>query len=342
VSAKCQVCQAQSELFLCNHHIKELHQILSDFDWWLSRLMETAVGQARLGEPARRGHRAGLEKYADPKPVTDSQGFPDGTIGERRLEQDLHDDKLQIRLLAQGGVNAKASDLFDEVQNMLGGWARDVCERAGLYWIADPTFIGPLRANEMRFAPRTASAMAIWLRDRVSSLASAECAGESFKDVQRAVQDMERAVNRPPEPKTCGPCPTLGRHGEVDGKPVFTIDADSRAKCGTRLEAKATAKTVRCPVCRQDHDTEELIARTLNEQQFMLYTIPEMVDVVLPKLNEHIPQQTLQRWHASQLLKPAGYTTCRGKTIPQFTLFDVRKARHEMDVRKMQRMRKSG
>lgn len=339
MSVECTHCSRKCELFLCASCQAELHRMLADMPWWLDRLAETSIGQARLGEPGRRGHRSGLEKYANPKPATDGQ---DGTEGQRLLAQDLEDEKLRARLLAQGGVNAKASDLFDDVQNMLSGWARDVCERTGLYWIPDPMFIGPLRANEMRFAPRTASAMAIWLKDRVSSLASAECAGESFRDVQRAVRDMERAVNRPPELRTCGPCPTLGRHGEVDGKPTFTIDADSRAKCGTRLEAKATAKTVRCPVCSQDHDTEELIARTLNEQQFMLYTIPEMVDVVLPKLNEHIPQQTLQRWHANQLLKPAGYTTCRGKTIPQFTLFDVRKARHEMDVRKMQRTRRTG
>lgn len=322
MSAKCTVCQSPSTLFLCNTHIEELHETLKDYPWWLARLMETAVGQAKLGDPVRRSHRAGLEKYTDPKPVTDDQGFPDGTMGERRLQQDLADDKLRNRLLAQGGVNARASDLFDEVQDMLGSWVRDVCERRAV----DVPIIG------------TATGMAIWLRDRVPSLASAECADETFRDIQRAIRDIERAVNRPPELRSCGPCPTLGRHTEVDGKPVFTIDPDSRVKCGTRLEARAAAKTVRCPVCAQDHDTDELIAHTLNEQQFMLYTIPEMVDVVLPKLNEHIPQQTLQRWHASQLLKPAGYTTTdRGKTIPQFTLFDIRKARHEMEMRKMQR-----
>lgn len=327
MSVKCLHCTGKSELFLCATCTADLRRMLADMPWWLDRLAETSIGQARLGEPGRRGHRSGLERYANPKPATDGI---EGTEGQRLLAQDLGDEKLRVRLLAQGGVNAKASDLFDEVQNMLGSWIRDVCERRGIYWV-DPGFIGPLRANEERAVNRTASGMAIWLRDRVSALASAECADETFSDIKKATEDMERAVNRPPLPKTCGPCPTPGEHTEKG-----FVMADVRAKCGTRLEARATAADVRCPTCKQTHNVEALIQRLINETNYTCYTIPELCQIVLPRLNEHIPQQTLQRWHARGELKPQGYTTTdRGKTIPQFMLADVRRVKHQMSVKRV-------
>jgi hypothetical protein len=259
-----------------------------------------------------------LEKYADPKPAVDGT---DKTEGQRRLEQDLEDAKLRARLLAQGGANAHASDLFDDVQNMLGSWVRDVCERRGLYWIDDPTFIGPLRSNEMRFAPRTASAMAIWLRDAVSALASAECAEESFRDIQNAAGRMERAVNKPPEPKTCGPCPTPGEHTK-DG---FKL-ADVREKCGTRLEARATATEVRCPVCKQTHSVDALTDRLLMDMHYMSFTIRELLDVVLPRADEHIPRRTLYDWAAKGKLKATGESV---DGTPKYMLADVRVLRSQ-------------
>lgn len=289
--------------------------MLSDAPWWIDRLIETAVGQARLGDAGPRRHRSGLERYADDKPVTDEQGNPDGTAGERRLGRDLDDPKLRARLLAQGGVNARASDLLDEVRNMLGSWVRDVCERRGV----DVPFI------------TTAQSMAVWLANRVASLASAECADDTFSEVRKAIAQMERAVNRPPSPKTCGPCPTPGVHTDKGFVP-----GDSRSKCGTRLEARETASQIQCPTCKQTHDVESLITRLMNETHYMHYTIPELCQTVLPRLGDPIPQQTLQRWHAKGELQPRGWvTTTRGKTIPQFMLADVRRVKHQMAVRRI-------
>jgi hypothetical protein len=301
----CQKCGAKCELFLCAGCQLELRQMLTDMPWWIARLQETAIGQARLGEPGVRRHRSGLEMYANPKPAIDGA---EGTEGQRLLERDLADQKLRARLLSQGGVNAKASDLFDEVQNMLGSWVRDVCERRGV----DVPTIG------------MAERMAMWLRERVSALASAECAGESFSDVKHAMEQMERAVNRPPQPKTCGPCPTLGHHREVDGKPTFDIDAGSRAKCGTRLEAKATATEVTCPVCKQTHDIEAMTDQLLNDLHYMSFTIRELLDVVLPRANEHIPRSTLYKWIKADKLKPSSHLA---DGTAKFILADVRRCR---------------
>lgn len=315
MSAKCQRCERPSTLFLCNDCISSLKQLLVDMPWWLDRLAETAIGQARLGEPGRRGHRTGLEKYADPKPAIDGT---DGTEGQRRLEVDLVDSKLTARLLAQGGVNAHASELFDEVNNMLGSWVRDVCERRGIWWV-DADFIGPLKANEERAVVRTAQACAAWLRERVSALAAAECAGESFQDIHNASDRMERAVNRPPPPKTCGPCPTPGEHTAKG----FVI-SDVRAKCGTRLEARANAVEVRCPVCKQTHNVEDLTTRLVNDMHYMSFTIRQLLDVVLPRADEHIPRRTLYDWIAKGKLKATGEDETG---TARYQLADVRQLR---------------
>lgn len=321
MSVECTRCARKCELFLCSPCTGELRKMLADMPWWLDRLAETSIGQVRLSEPGgRRGHKAGLERYTDPKPVANEEGFSDGTAGERRLEQDLGDPKLRARLLAQGGVNAHASDLFDEVQNMLGGWVRDVCERRGIYWV-DSGFIGPLRVNEERYVPRTASAMAIWLRDRVSALASAECADETFGDIRTASERIERAVNRPPEPKTCGPCPTSGEHTDSG-----FVMGDSRSRCGTRLEARATAVEVRCPTCKQAHNVEALTSRLVNDMHYMSFTIRQLLDVVLPRAETPIPRRTLYDWAAKGKLKATGE---EADGTPKYLLADVRKLRTE-------------
>jgi hypothetical protein len=298
VSTECQRCGRKCELFLCSECMGTLHKLLAEMPWWLDRLAETSIGQVRLGDPGRRGHRSGLERYADPKPAIDGS---DGTEGERRLEQDLKDSKLRARLLAQGGVNAHASDLFDEVQNMLGSWVRDVCERRGV----DVPTIG------------TASRMALWLRDRVSALASAECAEESYRDVHNAAERIERAVNKPPEPKTCGPCPTNGVHS-ADG---FRIDAGAREKCGTRLAVRSGAVEVKCPTCKQTHLVETLIDRCNNDMHWMSFTVKELLNVVLPRGDTAVPRATLYKWIKNEKIKPTGYDETGAA---KFMLADVR------------------
>lgn len=321
MTVECRRCTRKCEMFLCNECQTNLSKLLADMPWWLDRLAETSIGQARLGDPGGRlQHKSGLEKYADPKPVADDKGFPDGTLGERRLAKDLKDEKLRARLLAQGRVNAHASELFDEIQNMLGTWVRDVCEHRGIWWVPSD-FIGPLRANEERETVRTAQAAAIWLRKRVSSLASNQHAEESYRDIQNAAERMERAVNRPPAPKTCGPCPTLGYHREVDGKPVFEIDSESRAKCGTRLEAKSGAVEICCPACKQTHNVEALTDRLNHDLHYMSFTIRQLLDVVLPRGNEHVPRRTLYDWVAKGRLKATGEDS---DGTPKYLLADVR------------------
>lgn len=306
----CQRCSAKCELFLCTRCILDLRQMLTDMPWWLDRLAETSIGQARLGDPGgRRSHKTGLEKYADPKPAVDG----DGTEGDRRLEKDLSDRKLRARLLAQGGVNAHASDLFDEVQNMLGSWVRDVCERRGV----DVPHIA------------TASRMAMWLKQHVSSLASAECALETYTDVKHAHEQMVRAVNRPPPPKTCGPCPTPGEHTEKG-----FVMSDTRSKCGTRLEARENQSEVECPVCKQAHDVETLHSRLLNETRYMSFTAKELLDVMLPRAEVVVKRSTFFKWAKEGKIQPTSHDE-KGAAKYMFADVEICAAREKTRVRRV-------
>lgn len=295
--SECLHCERKSDLFLCGPCTSDLNNMLKDMPWWLDRLAETSIGQARLSDPGPRQHRVGLEQYADPKPALDDKG---GTEGQRRLERDLADQRFRARLLSMGGVNASASDLFDDVQNMLGSWVRDVCERRGV---------------DVPFIP-TAVRMSMWLHKHVSALASAECADETFTDVSDAMEKIRRAVNRPAPPKTCGPCPTYGRHTDKG----FVIE-DTRSQCGTRLEARENAVEVRCPTCKQTHNVEALTTKLTNDMHYMSFTIKQLLDVVLPRGNEHIPRRTLYDWAAKGRLKATGE---EADGTPKYMLADVR------------------
>ena len=53
----------------------------------------------------------------------------------------------------------------------------------------------------------------------------------------------------------------------------------------------------------------------------MSFTIRELLDVVLPKADEHIPRRTLYDWAAKGRLKATGETT---EGTPKYMLADVR------------------
>jgi hypothetical protein len=96
----------------------------------------------------------------------------------------------------------------------------------------------------------TPTAAAVFLSRRVSLIACREDAGVCFVDVKRAVEEIERAINRPRPPRDLGPCPTeVGHH----------------KKCATRLSASRKATEVECPECNTTHTVEYLVDLLRNE-----------------------------------------------------------------------------
>jgi hypothetical protein len=302
MSVECQGCARKSDLFLCGGCQSDLRALLVDLPWWLARLTEAALGHVRLGDGGgRRGHRAGLEQYTDPKPAMDGQG---GTEGQRRLERDLGDAKLRARLLAQGGVNSRASEALAAITGELSTWVRHVCEQRGL---DVPALDAPGSAR--------------WLAMCVGAIACDEAGGECLASLKADQRHIEAVVNRPVEPRTCGPCPTAGEHTDRG-----FVMRDVRTRCGTRLEAPAAAVEVRCPTCRQTYHVESLITRLINETHYMRFTIRELLDVVLPRAEIPVPRATLYLWVKRGKLVARG---TRADGSAEFLFADVRKCRME-------------
>jgi hypothetical protein len=102
--ADCQVCARKTQLFLCQSCSTDLHDLLRGLavgqelpngkraPSWLEYLQDAAWGRTRLGESARRS-----TEHSTPLPV-----------------------------------NLGASQLLENVNGMLLGWARHICESRGV------------------------------------------------------------------------------------------------------------------------------------------------------------------------------------------------------------------
>src|ERR1700743_2563411 len=100
---------------------------------------------------------------------------------------------------------------------------------------------------------RNPSSAALFLSGRVGVIAAREDAGQCFNEVKKAVDDIERMINRPIPPMFLGPCP------------VVITDARARRACGTALTAARKDVEVRCPACDTTHNVERLIIQQIDD-----------------------------------------------------------------------------
>lgn len=279
----CKRCERKCQLFICNVCIDNLRTQLRELPWWLDRLAETALGQVKLSDGGRRTSRRdvlhgddSLASHIEPLRACKCEGSCECDLGKARRKRQ-HD--ALAHALAAGRVNSRASREFDKVQNTLGTWVRDICETRGLE------------------TPRlnTASMMATWLAKHVQAVASQEDADLFCDEIIDAQRSIERIINRPPPHRSIGPCITDPAPDEVLDK--RRESGDYQTRCNLELSASLKAKSVTCPQCKATHDDVELVVKqNLDEMGGMNFTIRQLVDVVLPKLDEVVPQRTLERW----------------------------------------------
>ncbi|MGQ9348930.1 hypothetical protein [Mycolicibacterium gilvum] len=282
---ECRRCERKATLYLCNYCIDTLRTQLRELPWWLDRLAETALGQAKLSDGGRRATRRdvlhgddSLASHIEPlracKCAEDAECLCNVDKARKRRERDaLH------HILAAGRVNARASAEYDRIQNRLGTWIRDICETRGM---------GLPQLN-------TASSMAVWLAKNVMAIAGQEDADKCCDEVADSIKAIERAVNRPPPARSIGPCITDPAPDEVLERRRDSGDMTTR--CNLELSAGHKAKSVTCPRCEVTHpDVEEVLQQNIAEMGGMNFTVRQLVDVVLPKLDEPVPQRTLERW----------------------------------------------
>jgi hypothetical protein len=295
-----------------------LRDTLRDLPWWLNRLTETAIGHARLGDNGRRGTRAvELDEYAGPD-------------GADKFVKALETGQFRRdRLLAANRINAKASRLHQHARNEITAWVRHLSETHHLQaWPPQRTvtqgFIGPLLPGWRRINhdvnPSTAY-LTRWLEQRTHTIAGDGAAKEIHDTMIDLTDRIRRTVNRPDPPKFCGPCPTLLT--DAQRTELAADGEDDREECHTRLYAKPKADRVTCPACHLEYDVKDVQAWWYQQCGDRLFTIRELVDVVMPSLGEAVSQQLLYKWAKIGAVPVAGHA---GNGDIMLKLGDVRQA----------------
>lgn len=296
--SECTRCERKAQLFICNFCIDTLRTQLRELPWWLDRLAETALGQVRLSDGGRRATRRNvlhgddsLASHIEPLRPCKCGDDCQCDIGKARRRRE-HD--ALAHALAAGKINSRATRQYDKVQNILSTTIRDMCETRGLILVS-AGLIGPLRAHEIRGPGNTAGAMSLWLAKHVHAIAGQEGANLFCDEVTDAVRAIERIVNRPPPHRSIGPCITDPAPDEVLEK--RREQGDHQTRCNLELSAPHKAKSVTCPQCKATHeDVEAVVSENLKAMGGMNFTIRQLIDVVLPKLDEPVPKRTLERW----------------------------------------------
>lgn len=286
MSHECNRCSRKTDMFICTTCVQGLRQQLLDLPWWLDRLVETAVGQAKLSDGGRRSKRRNV-LHGDDSLASHIEKFPNENETDLEKARRQRERAALAHALSIGRVNARASDEYDRIHGTLTRWIQDLCESRG---IETPIL-------------KTASGMAKWLAKHVSAIAGQEDAEQCCDDIADITKKVERIVNRPIPPRYVGPCP-----GEAPEQ-VLTKrreEDNHETRCNRELTASHKSDAVTCPQCDTTHEIEAVIAQNLEESGDKLMTIRELVDWVLPRLDEPVPERTLYRWMRNGTLEVVG------------------------------------
>jgi hypothetical protein len=305
----CESCGGKTDLYLCSICVAQLKDTLAALPFWLDALADAAIGQTRMGDGGRGSSRR--EPF---------KGEDDAMLGDPA--------KLRAQFLAEGRVNARASDRLDAVRNCLTTWVRHIADSRGIVFVR-VTFIGPLPTGHVRMAATT-PALITFLRTHVQSIACDEAAGELLGDLAGHVRAIEKIVNRP-EPKLWLTC--------------LAWDGARRQECGTDIYCHADTMEVTCPKCRTVWPVRRLQLRMEQEAERKKLAISDIL-----KMNRRMPEdrqiseRTLRRWRKPgpkgepPRLRPIGYRRPDGREVinrhseddePLFRWSDITRLRSE-------------
>jgi hypothetical protein len=293
-----------------------LRDTLRDLPWWLNRLAEAAVGQARMTDNSRRGtHGNELDEFT-------------GADGADQLAKALQNKRFRDRMLAAGRVNARASRLHEHARNEITTWVRYLCEAHGLQpWPPQRTvplgFIGPLLPGWRRInhdANPSVTYLVRWLGRQSHTIADDEAAKEIHDTMIVLTDRIRRVINRAVPHKFCGPCPTL-LTAEERAQLVADGEED-REECHIRLYAPPKADHVTCPRCGLEYDVKELQAWCWDVSGDKSFTLVQLCHIVLPTLGHVMSHRTLQRVVRRNEIAPSGYRA----HVPTYELAQIRDA----------------
>ena len=203
-------------------------------------------------------------------------------------------------------LNLRAVELLDDAQSTLSALVRHLCESRGM----------PVPETD-------STGLCAFLVAHVTAIAADEAADEHMGDIEDLIERIDRVINRPSPPRFLGPCITDPAPDEVLTE--RREHGDHETRCGRALlVADRAARTVDCSQCHRTHDIESVTTKLLDAAGHMLITVAELVDWVLPRLEEPVPRRTLERWIQTGEIPVRG-TDARGAVMVQ--LAEVRAVR---------------
>lgn len=256
---KCRQCKRRAQLFLCQRCIDVLAEMLRDLPTWIGWLKDSAHGQTRLGQSARRSSDKGSPALANLGPTGDFKNSP--------------------------------SELLTRTHAVLLEWARDICRSRGheLRMRAyPPDFIGPLPADAIRceYTGYT-EFIALWLAQHVNAIAADKAANVCYREIDEITNDIGRMINRPLPHRDLGTCPT-----------ILTDGYGSSRECRNPLTAKRGQTEIQCDSCKATFDVEALIRQRIDDVADWLFTAREILDI-MASIGEPIAASTWRRWRAT-------------------------------------------
>lgn len=304
--AECTNCARKSDLYLCSTCINNLRTKLHDLPWHLDRLIETAIGQVRLSDNGRRSKRHNV-LHGDDDLAAHIEVFPRDADKPPTDRDHAARQKLALHhALAAARINGRASDELQRIHNTLAWWIKALCTT---HTIEMPRL-------------RTAHGMARWLEKHCPAAAKQDDGSNLINEIDDVVKSIERIVNRPVAPMILGPCVTDPAPDDLLEERVE--NGDNTTRCNFALHASHKAREVTCPRCRETHDVSDVLNRNLAELDDVLVTVRDLVDWVLPRLDEPVPQRTIERWIVKGWVPVRGQDSSGANMV---TIGDVRRAR---------------
>lgn len=197
--------------------------------------------------------------------------------GEGNLPATLHIQRLAF--------NSNASDVRIDLDATLAGWTHELHQ-----------------PDEHPVTPTT-TGYSRWLLNHRDRIATSEHGPQLRDEISYAVDQVRRAVDRPPSRVYAGPCLTPGPDGQ----------------CREDLYAKLGADTVTCRTCDTTHDLNDRRAWLLAEAEDQLETATHIAQA-LSTLGQHVNATRIRKWAERGRIAPHG-VNLRGD--PTYRVGDV-------------------
>ena len=149
--------------------------------------------------------------------------------------------------------------------------------------------------SALSITPTTeAEQVAVWLACHPNLIRMMPAAHEMIAELTDpeagAITRARRAVDRLPELRYVGPCPTRRDLGA----------------CGAELRAETGEQWVRCWRCHEQHEVAAVMREAVRSAEGNVYTMARIGEL-LEAMGRPIPRQTLHSWHYRGRLKSRGW-----------------------------------